>query len=338
MEAQKSFVTGAAGFIGYHLCQRLLASGKTVIGLDNLNGYYDVNLKKARLALLTAHANFTFLEKDLIDKKSIDAVFEKEKFDVVVHLAAQAGVRYSLQNPYAYLDSNLTGFLNILEACRHEMPRHLIFASSSSVYGANKKSPFSTQDNVDHPLALYAASKKANELMAHAYASLYQIPVTGLRFFTVYGPFGRPDMALFMFTEAILKNKPIDVFNFGRMQRDFTYVDDIVESLVRLMPLAPTGNPNWDPSKPDPSSSYAPYRIYNVGNHQPVELMRFIEILEEKLGKKAIKNLLPIQPGDVESTFADVAGLEAAVGFHPATSVETGIGKFVDWYRSYYKV
>lgn len=336
MPSQKILVTGAAGFIGYHLCLRWLTSGQSVTGLDNLNEYYDVNLKKARLDRLTAHPGFTFAHQDLTDKPALDALFDREKFDVVVNLAAQAGVRYSLQHPYAYLDSNLTGFLNVLEACRIAKPKHLIFASSSSVYGANRKIPFSTSDHTDHPLALYAASKKANELMAHAYASLYHIPSTGLRFFTVYGPYGRPDMALFLFTEAILKGSPIDVYNFGRMQRDFTYVDDIVESIVRLTPLAPEGNPDWNPLRPDPSGSYAPYRLFNIGNHQPVELLRFIEVLEEKLGKKAIKNFLPLQPGDVEATYADTADLEAAVGFRPSTSIEEGIGKFVDWYRSYY--
>ncbi len=336
MATQKTLITGAAGFIGFHLSQRLLEVGVPVVGLDNLNDYYDVNLKKARLTILKKHPLFQFEPIDLTDKKSIDALFRRERFDVVVHLAAQAGVRYSLENPYAYLDSNMTGFLNMLEACRHVLPSHLIYASSSSVYGANKKIPFSTHDNVDHPLALYAASKKANELMAHAYASLYAIPVTGLRFFTVYGPYGRPDMALFLFTKAILEGKPIDVYNFGRMKRDFTYVSDIVEGIVRLMPKAPAGNPQWDPRHPDPSSSYAPYRIFNIGNNQPVELLRFIEVLEEKLGKKAIKNFLPLQPGDVESTFADISDLEKEVGFRPQTSVEEGIGKFVVWYRSYY--
>jgi len=337
MQAQKTFVTGAAGFIGFHLSKRLLNAGVSVTGLDNLNDYYDVNLKRSRLSQLQKFPNFSFHQKDLADRKAIDEIFDNEKFDVVVNLAAQAGVRYSLENPYAYLDSNLTGFLNILEACRRVTPSHLIFASSSSVYGANKKVPFSTHDNVDHPLALYAASKKANELMAHAYASLYQIPVTGLRFFTVYGPYGRPDMALFLFTDAILNGRPIDVYNFGRMQRDFTYVDDIVEGIVRLMPNAPSGDKAWNASNPDPASSYAPYRIFNIGNHQPVELLRFIEVLEEKLGKKAVKNLLPLQPGDVESTYAEMTDLETAVGFRPATSIEEGIGKFVDWYRSYYK-
>lgn len=333
-----TLVTGAAGFIGFHLSRRLLEGGHEVVGLDNLNDYYDVGLKESRLAILKQYPNFRFEKKHLEDKAAIDAVFEDAGAETVVHLAAQAGVRYSIQNPYAYLESNLSGFLNILEGCRHHKPKHLIYASSSSVYGANKKVPFSTHDNVDHPVALYAATKKANELMAHAYASLYQIPATGLRFFTVYGPYGRPDMALFLFTEAILKSKPIDVYNFGRMQRDFTYVDDIVEGIIRLMPSIPQGDPAWNPLQPDPASSYAPYRIYNLGNHQPVALLRFIEVLEEKLGKEAIKNFLPLQPGDVESTYADVADLEQSVGFRPATSIEMGIGKFVDWYRSYYKI
>ncbi len=336
MTKQKTLITGAAGFIGFHLSLRLLEAGESVVGLDSLNAYYDVNLKHARLALLKNYSGFHFEQLDLTDKPAIDALFARNQFDVVINLAAQAGVRYSLENPYAYLDSNLTGFLNILEACRHAKPRHLIYASSSSVYGANKKIPFSTQDNVDHPLALYAATKKANELMAHAYSSLYQLPVTGLRFFTVYGPYGRPDMALFLFTQAILEGKPIDVYNHGKMKRDFTYVSDIVEGIVRLIPKAPAGNANWDANKPDPSSSYAPYRIYNIGNNQPVELLRFIEVLEEKLGKKAIKNFLPLQPGDVEETDADISDLEREIGFRPSTSIEAGIGKFVDWYRTYY--
>ncbi len=336
MAKQKTLITGAAGFIGFHLSLRLLEAGEIVVGLDNLNTYYDVSLKHARLALLRNHSGFQFEQLDLTDKPSIDALFARNQFDVVINLAAQAGVRYSLENPYAYLDSNLTGFLNILEACRKTKPSHLIYASSSSVYGANKKIPFSTHDNVDHPLALYAATKKANELMAHAYSSLYQLPVTGLRFFTVYGPYGRPDMALFLFTQAILEGKPIDVYNHGKMKRDFTYVSDIVEGIVRLMPKAPSGNPNWNPHIPDPSSSYAPYRIYNIGNNQPVELLKFIEVLEEKLGKKAIKNFMELQQGDVESTYADISDLEKEIGFRPSTSIETGVGRFVDWYRAYY--
>lgn len=338
MEAQKTLITGVAGFIGFHLAQRLLADGQDVVGIDNMNDYYDVRLKEARLAELKNNARFTFEKVDLVDKPAVDKIFEASKADNVVNLAAQAGVRYSLQNPYAYLDSNLTGFLNVLEACRHHLPHHLVFASSSSVYGANKKVPFSTHDNVDHPLALYAASKKANELMAHAYASLYNIPSTGLRFFTVYGPYGRPDMALFLFTKAILEGKPIDVYNFGRMQRDFTFVSDIVESIVRLLPKPPASDPGWDGQHPDPATSFAPYRLFNIGNHQPVDLLRFIEVLEEKLERKAIKNFLPMQPGDVEATYADVADLEETVNFRPSVSIEEGIGKFVDWYRSYYKV
>lgn len=279
-----------------------------------------------------------FYRCDLSDRAALQEIFEKHKAEVVVNLAAQAGVRYSLTNPYAYLDSNLTGFLNVLEACRKSQPRHLIYASSSSVYGANRKMPFSVRDNVDHPLALYAATKKSNELMAHAYSNLYQIPTTGLRFFTVYGPYGRPDMALFIFTKAILEGRPIDIFNFGRMKRDFTYVDDIVESIVRLVPRPPEGNSSWDPSRPDPSSSFAPYRLFNIGNHQPVELLRFIEILEEKLGQKAVKNFLPLQDGDVSETFAEVSDLQELIGFHPTTPVETGIGKFVTWYKEFYQV
>ena len=338
MTKKKNLITGAAGFIGFHLSMRLLEAGEEVVGLDNLNEYYDVRLKHARLALLKKHSGFQFEQFDLKDKTKLDDLFERSKFDAVVNLAAQAGVRYSLTHPYAYLDSNLIGFLNILEACRHFRPNHLIFASSSSVYGANKKIPFSTHDNVDHPLALYAASKKSNELMAHVYASLYQLPVTGLRFFTVYGPYGRPDMALFIFAKAILEGKPIDVFNYGKMKRDFTYVSDIVEGIIRLIPKPPAGDEKWNAMTPDPSSSYAPYRIYNVGNNQPVELLKFIEVLEEKLGKKAVKNFLPLQPGDVEGTFADVADLEREINFKPSTSVEEGIGKFVDWYRTFYSV
>lgn len=336
MTVSKPLVTGSAGFIGFHLSLRLLKQGIPVVGLDNLNDYYDVGIKKARLEILGKHAGYRHETIDLTNKPAVDQLFAKSGFDCVVHLAAQAGVRYSLENPYAYLDSNLTGFLNILEGCRHHKPAHLVFASSSSVYGANKTVPFSTHHNVDHPLALYAATKKSNELMAHAYASLYNLPVTGLRFFTVYGPFGRPDMALFLFTRAILEDRPIDVFNFGKMRRDFTYIDDIVESMVRLLPKPPTGDPSWNAEHPDPSTSYAPYRLFNIGNNQPVELLHFIEVLEKKLGKKAVKNFLPLQPGDVEANFADVADLEQAVGFRPSTSVEEGIGKFVDWYRSYY--
>ncbi len=334
----KILVTGAAGFIGFHLSRKLLASGRDVTGLDNLNDYYDVDLKNSRLAILQKDSRFQFARIDLKEKKELDALFQKNHFECVINLAAQAGVRYSLTNPYAYLDSNLTGFLNILEACRNFSSGHLIFASSSSVYGANKKMPFSVHDNVDHPLALYAASKKANELMAHAYAHLYAIPVTGLRFFTVYGPYGRPDMALFLFTKAVLEGKPIDVFNFGRMKRDFTYVDDIVEGIIQLIPKAPAGNKQWDPRHPDPASSFAPYKIFNIGNNKPVELLHFIEVLEEKLGKKAVKNFLPLQDGDVEETYADIADLEQETGFRPQTSIEAGIENFVNWYREYYKI
>ncbi len=331
-------VTGAAGFIGFHLSRKLLEAGSTVVGFDNLNDYYDPQLKHARLELLRKDSRFEFIKGDLHQRREVEQLFEGERFDAVINLAAQAGVRYSLINPYAYLESNITGFLNILEACRHHMPAHLIYASSSSVYGANRKMPFSVHDNVDHPLALYAASKKANELMAHTYANLYKLPVTGLRFFTVYGPYGRPDMALFIFTKAILEGKPVDIYNFGKMKRDFTYVDDIVQGIVRLVPLPPKPDLAWNPLSPDPSTSFAPYRLFNIGNNQPVELLHFIEVLEDKLGKKAIKNFLPMQEGDVEETFADIADLEKAIGFRPATPIEEGIGNFVEWYKSYYKV
>lgn len=336
---QKSvLVTGAAGFIGYHLCQKLFTHGYQVTGLDNLNDYYDVNLKLSRLDVLKANKSFDFKQIDLTDKAGIDTLFSERKFNYVVNLAAQAGVRYSLINPYAYLESNLRGFLNILEAGRHFKTEHLIYASSSSVYGANKKMPFSIHHNVDHPISLYAASKKSNELMAHTYSALYNLPTTGLRFFTVYGPYGRPDMALFLFTKAILEGKPIDVFNHGKMRRDFTYVDDIVESIARLIPKVATPNTSWSGIEPDPATSFAPYRVFNIGNNQPVELIRFIEVIEDKLGKKAIKNLMPIQDGDVPETFADVDDLMREVDFKPATSIEEGIGNFVDWYRAYYKV
>ena len=334
----KVLVTGAAGFIGFHLSKKLTENGSDVTGVDSLNDYYDVKLKQSRLKVLQATSGFRFVQTDLIDKKEIDALFEKKAFEVVINLAAQAGVRYSITNPYAYLDSNLIGFLNVLEACRHFKPKHLIYASSSSVYGANKKMPFSVHDNVDHPLSLYAASKKANELMAHTYSNLYQLPTTGLRFFTVYGPFGRPDMALFLFTKAILEDKPIDVYNFGKMKRDFTYVDDIVEGIVKLIPKIPAGNNNWTGLRPDPATSLAPYRLYNIGNNKPIELLRFIEVLEEKLKKKAIKNFLPLQEGDVEETFADITDLQNETGFTPSTSIEEGIEKFVNWYREYYKI
>jgi UDP-glucuronate 4-epimerase len=336
--SSKILVTGAAGFIGFHLCRRLLAAGNPVIGLDNLNDYYDVRLKKDRLSQIEGQPGFAFCKMDLSDRKAMSGLFQEQGFDMVVNLAAQAGVRYSLVNPYAYAETNLMGFLNILEGCRHNQVKHLVFASSSSVYGANTRMPFSVHDNVDHPVSLYAATKKANELMAHTYAGLYKLPCTGLRFFTVYGPWGRPDMALFIFTKAILEGRPIDVFNYGRMQRDFTYIDDIVEGVVRIIPRIPSPDPAWSGDRPEPATSYAPYRIYNIGNNNPVALARFIEILEHCLGKEAQKNYLPLQPGDVPATYADVDDLTKAVGFKPDTPLEKGIENFVDWYRSYYRL
>ena len=330
-------VTGAAGFIGFHLSIKLCKLGYAVTGIDNLNDYYDVNLKHSRLNQLKQLPDFTFQQLDLTDKKGIDKLFQEVNFNYVVNLAAQAGVRYSLTNPYAYLESNLHGFLNILEACRHNKTEHLIYASSSSVYGANKTMPFSVHHNVDHPISLYAATKKSNELMAHTYSALYNLPTTGLRFFTVYGPYGRPDMALFLFTKAILEGKPIEVYNHGKMKRDFTYVDDIVEGIARIVPIVPTPNSTWNGMKPDAASSFAPYRLYNIGNNKPVELLRFIEVIEESLGKKAIKNLLPIQEGDVPETYADIDDLIRDAGFKPETSIEEGVGKFIDWYKEYYK-
>lgn len=329
-------VTGAAGFIGFHLSRRLLAEGHTVVGLDNLNDYYSVQLKRDRLALLEDHSGFNFAEIDMAHDDDMDQLFEREGFTHVVNLAAQAGVRYSIKNPRSYVQSNLVGFGNILEGCRHNQVKHLVYASSSSVYGLNTSMPFSVHDNVDHPISLYAASKKANELMAHTYSHLYRLPTTGLRFFTVYGPWGRPDMALFLFTKAILEGRPIDVFNHGQMRRDFTYIDDIVEGVYRVMKNTPTPNPAWTGSAPDPSTSTAPYRIYNIGNNNTVELGRFIEVLEDCLGKKAVKNMLPMQPGDVAATFADVDDLIADTGFRPATTVEEGVAAFVEWYREYY--
>jgi UDP-glucuronate 4-epimerase len=335
---RKVLVTGAAGFIGYHLCKRLLDSGDHVTGLDNLNHYYDVCLKQDRLKLLEALNGFTFVKASLEDRNELNQLFARESFDVVVNLAGQAGVRYSLQNPHAYIDSNIVGFMNILEGCRHHGVGHLVYASSSSVYGANTTMPFSIHQNVDHPLSLYAATKKANELMAHTYSSLYGIPTTGLRFFTVYGPWGRPDMAPFLFTRAILEGKPIDVFNSGMMQRDFTYVDDIVEGVARVVDKIPQANPEWNSDAPDPGTSYAPYRLYNIGNNKPVELLRFIELLEGCLGKKAIKNLLPMQKGDVAATYADISDLMLDVSFKPSISIEEGVSRFTEWYREYYKV
>ncbi len=334
----KILVTGAAGFIGSQLSKHLLARGDEVIGLDNLNDYYDVNLKKARLAQLKGQANFKFVKLDLKNRSAVAELFIQEKFNKVMNLAAQAGVRYSIKNPYAYVDSNIIGFVNLLEGCRHNNIEHLVFASSSSVYGLNTKMPFSVHHNVDHPISLYAASKKANELMAHTYAHLYGLPTTGLRFFTVYGPWGRPDMALFKFTKGIIEDQPIDIYNNGNMQRDFTYIDDIVEGVIRVIDKIPQANPNWSGNMPDPCTSPAPYQLYNIGNNNPVELMYYIETLEKALGKKAKKNLLPMQAGDVPATYADVADLERDVGFKPRTSVEEGIGKFVEWYQDYFKI
>ncbi|MEX2231328.1 MAG: NAD-dependent epimerase [Cyclobacteriaceae bacterium] len=336
--SKKILITGSTGFIGFHLAKQASKLGYSTIGIDNLNDYYDVSLKQARLNILNKLPNFTFHQIDLVDLKGINQLFSEQEFSCVINLAAQAGVRYSISNPHAYLESNLHGFLNILEGCRHHKTAHLIYASSSSVYGANKQMPFSVHHNVDHPISLYAASKKANELMAHTYSALYDLPTTGLRFFTVYGPFGRPDMALFLFTKAILEGKPIDVYNHGNMKRDFTYVDDIVEAITRLIPKIPKPDPEWTGIKPDPSSSFAPYRVYNIGNNRPVELLKFIEVIEEKTGKKAIKNFMPLQDGDVPETYADVEDLMREVDFRPSTPIEIGVGRFVDWYREYYKI
>lgn len=345
-------ITGTAGFIGFHLAIKMLANGNEVTGLDSINDYYDVNLKYDRLKECgierdgieynkslqsRKYPNYHFIQLRLEDRENVSRLFERGHFDVVINLAAQAGVRYSLINPYAYIDSNITGFLNILEGCRHYQVKHLVFASSSSVYGANTKMPFSVHHNVDHPVSLYAATKKANELMAHTYSSLYKIPCTGLRFFTVYGPYGRPDMAYFLFTKAILEGKPIDVFNYGKMQRDFTYIDDIVDGVVSVIDKVPNPDPWWNGDMPDPSLSYAPYRLYNLGNNNPVELMRFIGTIEDCLGKKALKNMLPMQAGDVPATYADIDDLVKDTGFTPNTSIETGIKKFVEWYKEYYR-
>ena len=331
-------VTGAAGFIGFHVVKRLLDRGDHVIGLDNINDYYDVRLKQARLAQLTPHERFRFVKLDLANRQGMRDLFADTVIQRVVHLAAQAGVRYSLVNPHAYTESNIEGFLNILEGCRHTQVEHLVYASSSSVYGGTTHMPFSVHDNVDHPVSLYAASKKANELMAHCYAHLYHLPCTGLRFFTVYGPWGRPDMALFIFTKAILEGQPIEVFNHGKMKRDFTYVDDIVEGVIRTLDHPATADSAWSGEKPDPGTSSAPARIYNIGNHQPVELLHFIDVLERSLGKKAEKRLMPLQPGDVPATYADIDDLSNDVGFKPTTPVEVGIPRFVKWYREFYRV
>jgi len=331
-------VTGTAGFIGFHLSRRLLQQGYQVTGIDNLNPYYDVNLKKARLDQLTTDKNFIFKQMDLADREGMAILFETSSFDVVVNLAAQAGVRYSIQNPHAYVESNLVGFINILEGCRHHDVKHLVYASSSSVYGANTKMPFSIHHNIDHPVSLYAATKKANELMAHTYSHLYGLCSTGLRFFTVYGPWGRPDMALFLFTKAILEGEPIKVFNHGKMQRGFTYIDDIVEGVVRVMGKLPQPNPEWHGDAPDPGTSYAPYRIYNIGNNNPVELTEFIETIEKALGKEAKKEYLDLQPGDVPATYADIDDLSKDVGFAPRTPIDRGIEQFITWYKSYYNI
>jgi len=331
-------VTGTAGFIGSHLALKLLERGDEVIGIDNLNDYYDVNLKLSRLARIKDYSGFTDVRLDIADRASIEAVFKRYQPQKVVNLAAQAGVRYSLENPHAYIDSNIVGFINILEGCRHNNVEHLVYASSSSVYGANESMPFSVHDNVDHPLSLYAASKKANELMAHTYSNLYRLPTTGLRFFTVYGPWGRPDMALFLFTKAILAGEKIKVFNYGKHRRDFTYIDDIVEGVMRTLDHNAQANPDWNGLKPDPGTSKAPWRVYNIGNQNPVELMAYIETLERYLGKTAEKELLPLQPGDVPDTYADVEALACDVGYKPNTSIEQGIKRFVEWYKGYYRV
>jgi UDP-glucuronate 4-epimerase len=331
-------VTGAAGFIGMHVCKRLLGRGDSVVGLDNLNDYYDVSLKEARLAQLTEKERFSFVRLDLADREGMTALFARERFDVVVNLAAQAGVRYSLVNPHAYVEANLVGFMNVLEGCRHHAVKHLVYASSSSVYGANTALPFSVHDNVDHPLSLYAASKKANELMAHTYSALFGLPTTGLRFFTVYGPWGRPDMSLFMFTKKILEGEPIDVFNYGNHRRDFTYVDDIVEGVIRTLDHVATPDPDWRSDAPDPATAAAPYRLYNIGANAPVPLMDFIGALEECLGLEAKKNFLPLQAGDVPDTYADVSALVADVGYKPATPIKVGIANFVSWYKEYYGI
>ncbi len=349
----KILVTGTAGFIGYHLAKRLVERGDEVVGIDNINDYYDVNLKYGRLkdsgidkdkivygekVVSNEYDNYKFIKLDLEDREGLEELFRNEKFDKVCNLAAQAGVRYSLTNPYAYVDSNIVGFVNLLECCRHNDIKHLVYASSSSVYGLNESQPFSTHDNVDHPISLYAASKKSNELMAHTYSHLFKLPTTGLRFFTVYGPWGRPDMALFLFTKAILEDREIDVFNYGDMQRDFTYIDDIVEGVVRVIDNPPKGDRNWSGLNPDPATSKAPYKIYNIGNNAPVGLMDFIKAIEKKLKKEAKKNMLPMQPGDVKSTYADVSDLVEDLGYKPSTPIEEGISKFIDWYLDFYEI
>ena len=335
---QAILVTGAAGFIGFHIARQLLAEGRNVVGLDNLNSYYDPALKHARLNILHENTGFSFVRTDLADRSSIAELFAKHRFAVVIHLAAQAGVRHSIDHPHAYADANLEGFLNILEGCRHNECRHLVYASSSSVYGANTKLPFSVTDNVDHPISLYAASKKANELMAHTYSHLYRIPATGLRFFTVYGAWGRPDMAMYLFAKAIVEGTPIRLFNHGRMRRDFTYVDDVSQAIVRLMDRPPQGNPNWSGDSPDPATSAAPWKVYNIGNNNPEELMHVVALLEKQFGRTAAKEMLPMQPGDVPATYADIEDLARAIGFRPATTIENGVARFAKWYRDYHNL
>jgi UDP-glucuronate 4-epimerase len=338
MSDRTVLVTGAAGFIGFHVAQRLLRDGHAVVGLDNVNNYYDPNLKEARLKILERDARFCLARLDLTDRAAIRSLFAQYRFPAVIHLAAQAGVRYSLQHPHAYVDANIEGFINVLEGCRHNDCGHLLFASSSSVYGANTKLPFSVQDNVDHPVSLYAASKKANELMAHAYSHLYRIPATGLRFFTVYGPWGRPDMAMFIFAKAILSGSSIKLFNHGNMRRDFTYIDDVTEAIVRLLDRPPHGNPAWSGDRPDPATSAAPWKIYNIGNNNPEELMHVVSLLEKEFGRSAEKEMLPMQPGDVPATYADVEDLAREIGFRPATGIEDGVARFAKWYREYHRI
>jgi UDP-glucuronate 4-epimerase len=338
MSDQTILVTGAAGFIGFHVARRLLVEGRNVVGLDNLNSYYDPALKEARLNVLREDSRFSFVQLDLSDRAAVKSLFARYRFPIVIHLAAQAGVRYSLEHPHAYVDANLDGFINVLEGCRHTGCKHLLFASSSSVYGANTKLPFSVQDNVDHPISLYAASKKANELMAHAYSHLHGIPATGLRFFTVYGPWGRPDMAMFLFAKAIVGGTPIKLFNHGNMRRDFTYIDDVSEAVVRLVDRPPQGNPNWSGQKPDPATSAAPWKIYNIGSNSPEELVHVVSLLEREFGRTAVKEMVPMQPGDVPATYADIEDLTREIGFRPATKIEEGIARFAKWYRDYHNL
>jgi UDP-glucuronate 4-epimerase len=338
MSQSAVLVTGAAGFIGFHVAQRLLSDGRKVVGLDVLNHYYDPKLKEARLEILKRHRDFTFVKLDLTDRAATKSLFAQHRFPAVIHLAAQAGVRYSLEHPHAYTDANVEGFVNVLEGCRHNACGHLLFASSSSVYGANTRLPFSVRDNVDHPISLYAASKKANELMAHAYSHLYRIPATGVRFFTVYGPWGRPDMAMFLFARAIVDGTPIKLFNHGKMRRDFTFVEDVSEAVVRLLERPPQGNPNWSGDQPDPATSAAPWKIYNIGNNNPEELLHVVSLLEKEFGRTVIKEMLPIQPGDVPATYADIADLEREIGFRPTTKIEDGVARFAKWYRDYHNL